>query len=61
MPPTLPRGRWLRVCRVTENGVRGWALDELAEVNGALEVRRIHGPDLFEIVTLRAASEVRHG
>jgi hypothetical protein len=44
--PSLPAGRWMRVRPVRENGVSGWALDE------------IHGPDLFDITVFRHEQEV---
>jgi hypothetical protein len=44
---------------VRENGVSGWALDELVQgKDGSFSVKRIHGPDLFDIVNFRHEQEV---
>ena len=57
--PALPPGRWMQVRRVRENGVSGWALDELVRnADGSYGVKRIHGPDLFDIVNFRHEQEV---
>lgn len=57
--PSLPPGRWMRVKPVRENGVSGWALDEcLQQSDGTFTVKRIHGPDLFDIVAFRHEQEV---
>jgi hypothetical protein len=56
--PRLPPGRWMNVGPVRENGVSGWALDELKQrEDGAFYVVRVHGPDLFDIVNFRHEKE----
>jgi hypothetical protein len=43
----------------TENGVRGWCLDELVtRPDGGCDLKRIHGPDLFDITMDRFAVEM---
>jgi hypothetical protein len=57
--PSLPPGRWMRVKPVRENGVSGWALDELIQqADGSYSVKRVHGPDLFDITVFRHEQEV---
>jgi hypothetical protein len=57
--PSLPAGRWMRVRPVRENGVSGWALDEcIQQADGSFLVKRIHGPDLFDITVFRHEQEV---